>query len=146
MPPTNRLRLMKNNEFIKCVLIIILTYCPLLIRAQQESFGKFIIQFCSDSSFQVSRIKFPLLYLTWDYDTDKEVPKHITKEDYRFDNLFYREDMDAYTVFYDNFDCKFRDTGKMVFRWRGFTDMDRRYYFKRIRDKWFLIKILDYDG
>ena len=48
-------------------------------------------------------------------------------------------------MFYDNFDCMFRETDEMVFRWRGITDMDRRYYFKRINDKWYLVKILDYD-
>ena len=108
-----------------------------------EKFDDFIIQFCTDSSFQISRIKFPLLYITWDYDIDKEMATHITKENYKFDRLFCYSD--AYSVFYDNFDCKFRDTGEMVFRWRGFTDMDSRYYFKRIKGKWILIKILDYD-
>jgi hypothetical protein len=52
---------------------------------------------------------------------------------------------EAYTVFFDNFDCKFRDTGEMVFCWKGFTDMDVRYYFKRLEGKWFLVKILNYD-
>ena len=44
-------------------------------------------------------------------------------------------------MIYDNFDCKLRETDERVFRWKGFTGMDERYFFKRISGKWFLIKI-----
>ncbi len=134
----------KTNKIVWIISCFIFCF-PLSANSQSENFDSFIVEFCNDSCFQMSRVKFPLQYLSWDYETDKEITIQIQKEDYTFDRLFCDDYSDAYTIFYDNFNCKFRNTGQMVFRWRGFTDMDRRYYFKRIKGRWFLIKILDYD-
>lgn len=138
---------MKKNIIIKNLFLLIFLL-PLITRAQNEKFDDFIKLFAQDSIFQISRIEFPLKYLSWDYEKDKEYETAISKEKYKFDNLyFYLLDcgQDAFPIFYDNFECKFGDTGEMVFRWIGFTDVDRRYYFKRINGIWFLVKILDYD-
>lgn len=141
---------MKNIHFIFISNIIVLLFFflnPVKIVSQNENFENFIVKFSQDSIFQINRIIFPLKYITWDYSSDKEITVQIEKSKYKFDKLYYslQYSSEAYTIFYDNFDCKFRDTDEMVFRWRGFTDMDRRYYFKRIDNKWFLVKILDYD-
>ena len=101
--------------------------------------------------FQISRVVFPLPYITWSFnesfDEEKEDTLYITIDKYRFNNLHYGfiRCGEAYPMLYDNFDCKFRDTGEMVFRWVGFTDMDLRYYFKRIKGKWYLIMIYSND-
>ncbi|BEG99119.1 hypothetical protein BSYN_13840 [Bacteroides sedimenti] len=86
-------------------------------------------------------------YVSWDWDNDKEVVTEIKKEKYKYDILYFslEECTDVFTIFYDNFDCKFRETDEMVFRWKGFTSVDRRYYFKRLNGIWILIKIVDYD-
>ncbi len=127
---------------VHLILILIFSFC---ILKAQENFDKFISKFAQDSTFQYSRILFPLNCVTWDFENDKEFAFSLTINQWNFDRLYYDNFSDAYTVFYDNFDCKFRETDEMVFRWRGITDMDRRYYFKRINDKWYLVKILDYD-
>lgn len=134
-----------KNKIIK--LVIAFMFFPMLANSQTEKFDEFIDKFCTDSSFQVSRTKFPLLCISWSFEENKETEIYIKKESYKFDKLFYyvREYSEAYTIFYDNFDCKIPDTDEMVFRWKGFTDMDRRYYFKRINGIWFLVKMLDYD-
>lgn len=131
------------NKVIRQLVIGFLLLIPVFANSQSEKFEEFIDKFCMDSSFQVSRVKFPLEYISWDYEADKELTLHIQKENYKYDKLYYYSD--AYAVFYDNFDCKIRDSDEMVFRWKGLTDMDRKYYFKKIENKWFLIKILDYD-
>lgn len=131
------------NKIIKQLIISFGLFIPIIANSQPENFEEFIDNFCMDSSFQISRVQFPLLYISWDYETDKEIELYIQKEKYKYDKLYYNSD--AYAVFYDNFDCKLKDSDEMVFRWKGFTDMDRRYYFKRINGIWFLIKILDYD-
>jgi len=118
------------------------------LNAQNESFDDFINSFAQDSVFQLSRIVFPLSIRCWDYEVDQEVTITINEKKWQFDRLHYsiiENGGDAYTVFYDNFDCKFSETDEMVFRWRGFTDMDTRYYFKRVDGLWFLIMIMDYD-
>lgn len=132
-----------SNKVI--IFLIALGILPLFGYSQNEKFDEFIHEFCNDSVFQVSRVKFPLLCLSWDMEVDKEIEIYIKKEAYRFDRLFYNNQSDGYTVFYDNFDLKIPDTDEMVFRYKGFTDMDIRYYFKRTSGKWFLIRILDYD-
>ena len=116
---------------------------------QNENFKEFIYEFTHDTVFQISRVKFPLTYAAWDIEKDKEYSVLIKKEHYRFSILYFElmnNGDDAYTVFYDNFACKFRETGEMVFQWKGFTDMDVRYYFKRINGKWYLVKIFNADG
>ncbi len=135
---------MKNKILLEFFLSFIM-FSNLI--AQNEKFDDFINNFCQDSMFQFSRIKFPLLYISWDYDNDRENEILIYKEKYKFDKLYYNlmDISDGYTIFYDNFECKFRDTDERVFQWKGFTDMDRRYYFKRLDGKWYLVKILDYD-
>ena len=120
---------------------------PKMSQSQNEEFQGFIKRFVIDSVFQIDRISFPLTYITWDYENDHEITIQLEKTNYKFDRLYYslEDHSDAYPIFYDNFECKFRDTGEMVFRWVGFTSVDRRYYFNRIDGKWILIKILDYD-
>jgi hypothetical protein len=145
-----RIDLQQNRRFyhfILWILLFILAFSPTILKSQNENFDEFITEFALDSVFQINRISFPLLYISWDYEIDKEYSIFISKERYKYTRLHYSSDgcTDAYSVFYDNFDCMFRDTGEMVFRWRGFTDMDCRYYFERIKGKWFLIKILNYD-
>lgn len=129
------------------ILLLFLLMLPLSVKSQNEDFDVFIKKFSQDSIFQLSRITFPLTYISWDYEEDEEIITTTQKEQYKFDRLFYslKKKEDAYPVFYDNFECKFQDSGERVFQWKGFYSMDRRYYFKRIEEEWFLIKILDYD-
>jgi len=129
------------------VLLLIFTHANRL-SAQNERFDDFISSFAQDSVFQISRISFPLNIRCWDFETDQEITIAINQEMWQFDKLHFsiiENGGDAYTVFYDNFDCNFSETDEMVFRWKGFTDMDTRYYFKRVNGLWFLIMMMDYD-
>jgi hypothetical protein len=125
--------------------IMIFTFLPLLTVCfgQNEVFEKFLYKFANDSIFQLSRVEFPLKYFFTNNDTFEDDSTFIMKKDYKFDRLQYSnlDCTDAYSLIYDNFDCKFGDTNERVFRWVGFTDMDMRYYFKRKQGKWYLIKI-----
>ena len=145
-------RKIKIIFFLFCTLFLGLTFFTSIASAQtkiqNEKFDDFIYEFTHDSAFQFSRVTFPLTFISWDYEKDKECVFSLKKEQYQFQRLHFGLEYmgsDAYTVFYDNFDCKFRDTGEMVLRWRGFTDMDDRCYFKRMDGKWYLVKMLNYD-
>lgn len=129
-------------------LILIFSAFPLILLSQKESFNTFISTFSQDSLFQISRIEFPLTYVTWDYEKDEEIEIKLQQKNWKYDALYFNMENtnDAFTVFYDNFECKFKeDTEEMVFQWKGFYSVDRRYYFKRIENQWYLVKILDYD-
>jgi len=119
-----------------------------MLKSQNESFDHFLSRFCEDSLFQMERISFPLPRLYFDLDGllsgkgDSYDTVYVDKSKWKFNRLYFDlfEMGSGITEFYDNFDCKYRDTGEMVFRYVGlFTDVDLRYYFKRIRGKWYLV-------
>ncbi len=106
----------KNNYLLNKNVILLFLFLTnfLIVKSQNESFDKFISKFSQDSIFQLSRVTFPLTYISWDYDNDNECATLIQKKSYQFNRLHYsleKQGEDAYPVFYDNFNCKFRDKG-----------------------------------
>ena len=129
-------------------LFVLLTFNCLCLYAQEssinESFFVFINEFSNNEDFQLSRIIFPLECVSWNFEEDTTVTSYVKKTEWAYNRLF-GENHEGFTVFYDNFECEFQDTDQRVLQWRGFTDMDVRFYFKRTEGKWFLIKYLNYD-
>jgi hypothetical protein len=111
--------------------------------AQVENFDTFLKNFSNNRDFQISRIDFPLKYVFLDDETFKLDSSLVSKKDYNVTKLHYSlfNCSEAYPMIYDNFKCELRDSDERVFRWKGFTGMDERYYFERKVGKWFLIKI-----
>jgi hypothetical protein len=56
---------------VHLILILILSFG---ILKAQENFDKFISKFAQDSTFQYSRILFPLNCITWDFDNNNFYP------------------------------------------------------------------------
>lgn len=135
-----------NQKSRKGAFSLVYTFLLLLFAnacaAQVESFDEFLAKFSNDSVFQMSRVSFPLKHVFLDDDTFKLDSTTISKKDYCLNKLYYElyERSDAFPVLYDNFDLNVRDTGERVFQWKGFTGMDERYYFKRVKGKWFLVR------
>lgn len=129
-------------------LFIALTFNCFFLYAQEskgnESFFVFINEFSNNEDFQMNRTIFPLECVSWDIEKDTTVTFYVNKNEWEYTKLF-GDNYEGYTVVYDNFECEFRDTDQRVFQWKGFTDMDIRFYFKRIEGKWFLIKYINYD-
>ena len=127
----------------KVIFVLLLAVGTNVCIAQQENFDEFLYKFSHDSTFQLSRVDFPLKHIFIDDEIFELDSGTISKADYCFYRFHYTlyERLDAYPVFYDNFEGKLRDTGERVFRWRGFTGRDDRYYFKRINGRWFLVRI-----
>jgi len=129
-------------------LLIVLTFSCIYSHAQEskgkESFFVFINEFSSNEDFQMNRTIFPLECVSWDLEKDTTVTFYVNEKEWKYTNLF-GDNHEGYTVVYDNFECEFRDTDQRVFQWRGFTDMDIRFYFKRIKGEWFLVKYVNYD-
>lgn len=115
---------------------------PNVSNAQVEDFNEFLQKFSNDFEFQISRVAFPLKYVFLNEETFELDSIMIDKKNYQYTKLHYSlyECIEAFPMIYDNFQCELRDTNERVFRWIGFTGMDERYYFKRIRGKWILIR------
>jgi hypothetical protein len=83
---------------VHLILILILSFG---ILKAQENFDKFISKFAQDSTFQYSRILFPLNCITWDFENDKEFVFSLKINQWNFDRLYYDNFSDAYSVFYN---------------------------------------------
>ena len=106
-----------------------------------EKFNSFFWNFMTDSTFQVSRIKFPMKYITWkdelggDIDTIK-----INKTEWKYDS-FYINTASERTQIYDNFNLNFRPSNERVLHWYGVeSGGDIKYYFIGFNGKWYLTK------
>ena len=110
-----------------------------------ENFNDFIERFSTDSIFQISRVSFPLEFIFVNDESFMIDTTYIFKEDYVvLKNEFYnslRKYVEAYPIVYDNFECNLSKSDERVFRWKGFTGMDVRYYFRRIDGKWRLLRM-----
>lgn len=111
------------------------------IENSSEIFYTFLGRFCSDSTFQVQRIKFPIkiTYLDEDYEA---VTESTTLEKWRYMNVYYNCDSIATT--YNNFEMQFADTDERILYIEGVGNGINAFLkFKRIENKWMLIESND---
>lgn len=110
---------------------------------QNEDFDTFFYNFMIDSTFQKSRIQFPLEYHTTDIEIMKDTVINIQKKDWKY-NPFYIRTASERTQIYDNFGLEFQPTNERLLYWYGIeAGGDSKYYFKAIERKWYLIKKWD---
>jgi len=134
---------------MKKLLSIFLLLSPSLVFSQTnipEQFESILLNFSSDSLFQISRIEFPVVSVTLDQEYFEEVKSEIQKSNWVFVNLFGEEltRLNFRTQIYDNFELKMDDSGERVFSSLSIVGgMHIYYYFKRINGKWFLVKFKD---
>ncbi len=109
-----------------------------------EKFEEFILDFSTDTSFQISRIKFPLEYVSLDENYTELVSKVVNRKDYQFIYVGIEFTNDFRFQIYDNFEHKLRETDERVVGRHGLNNGNEVYlYFKRIDGKWFLVKFED---
>jgi len=134
---------MKKTNVLSIIILTSIFFFARCGAQEKEEFDPFIKKFTNDTIFQANRVKYPLEYKYIDSENFEEKVKFIERDAYKSSNLYYSliGCSEAYTVFYDNFDLKFRESNQRVFRWKGFTGMDERYFFEKISGIWFLIKI-----
>ncbi len=112
-----------------------------------EDFWLFFMKFMEDSTFQISRIKFPLTYITWkklpngNLDIGGEIDTvKIDRNNWLYDS-FYINQATERTQVYDNFNLQFHPTNERALHWFGVeTGGDIKYFFKGFNGKWFLVK------
>lgn len=128
---------MRNN------LIIVLVLFFNGISLAQNDFDSFIKKFSNDSAFQLNHVKFPLNKVIIDAETYEYDTLSVCKKDYRTVSFYNSliKCSEAYPVVYDNFELNESNSTERVFRWKGFTGMDNRYFFKKISGTWVLVKV-----
>ena len=128
---------------MKKTLFFFLLLFPVLVNGQdKEYFDSFLYEFSSDSSFQMSRIQFPLPFKTMNYETYEEVEMDLSMEQWNFHSVLPSHE--SFTQTYDNFETEMDDSGERVFSITGNRNgINVYYFFKRIDGKWFLIKFKD---
>lgn len=110
-----------------------------------EDFNDFFYKFMIEPDFQLSRIKFPLEFISFkdgvpgaDIDTI-----FITKVEWKH-NYYYLHN-ESIPIIYDNYEMKIKDTDERVFIWAGVENgINVKSFFKRIDGKWYLIKEEDF--
>jgi hypothetical protein len=111
-----------------------------------EIFFDFLWVFCTDTQFQLSRIKFPLEYKHLDEDYVNLVTDYVKIEEWEFVQFYFRDNSySGVGQVYDSFEHKLRDTDERVYAWHGLGNgVEDYYYFKRLNGKWYLIKNEDF--
>jgi hypothetical protein len=121
-----------------------IVYSPLAINSQ-EDFIPFLKKFMSDSTFQLSRVKFPIELKTW-YDSDEEEFADTTyvlnQSDWNFNSIY--NGLDSLTNFVYSWDSNIRIKDEVRLFLGGVENgICVDYYFKIIDNKWYLIKKSD---
>jgi hypothetical protein len=112
---------------------------------KKENFDKFFEEFSFNDGFQKNRIKFPLLTLQFNDDKGALDTLYVKANDWKYNSFYFRTEWQARGQIYDSFRHELKDTDERVFEWIGIgNDVDDLYFFKRIDDKWYLIKQVYY--
>jgi hypothetical protein len=105
-----------------------------------EDFFEFLENFSRNKNFQISRIKFPFMFIHLNEEYTKRDTSFINQNNWVFKE-FYFGNNDSYGQIYDNFNHKLRDTDERVFAWHGIGNgIEEYFYFKRINGLWYMIR------
>ena len=111
---------------------------------EREDFFVFFQGFCTDSSFQLSRIKFPLIDTYLSSNLNRRITRKVQSSDWKFMQIkeFTSNTFEYYFASFN--DRKLPDTDEMVYAIIGIENgIQVNYYFKRENGKWFLVKMED---
>lgn len=111
----------------------------------KENFIQFLEEFSLDDKFQLSRIKFPLLFICLNESFADMDTSYIELTEWKPRYFCFGPDQTSFYQIYDNFQHKLRDTDERVFAWHGIGNGIKNFlYFKRIDGRWFLVKEEDF--
>lgn len=109
-----------------------------------EDFFVFFHDFCTDSTFQLNRIKFPLMETYLGSNLDSVITRRIARSDWKFVRI-KKFEANTFEYYFSSFtNRKLPETDEMVYSILGVENgIQINYYFKRENGKWFLVKIED---
>ena len=111
-----------------------------------ENFDVFFEKFKNDSSFQITRVKFPWTLVTWEPGTDAASKQLINQKDWKHLGFYYEagyatRQIDAYTQQVKSYG----DTVKLELRGVD-NGIMTDYEFAMDNRKWFLVSAKDYSN
>ncbi len=112
-----------------------------------EDFQIFFDKFMQDSTFQLSRIDFPLTYIVEEFDNKLELDTlQLEKEDWEYQS-FYLYIAKERSQIYDNFQGQLRANNQRMVHWftTGEKKSSANYYFSGVNGIWILQKIEKFD-
>ena len=115
--------------------------------SNNEDFQLFFDRFMQDSSFQKSRIQFPLTYVYEEKDSVLSLDTLILKSsDWEYQK-FYLEIAKERTQIYDNFNAVLQPNNERLVHWYPIAEKSNaiNYYFQADKGLWSLIKIEKFD-
>ena len=131
-------------KFIFNLLLFILVISTSFAKNKVDDFDFFLSQFATDTVFQLERTIFPLKITTWknvDEIGGEIETRFIMKNEWNHESFYYYV-MDYRPQIFDNYSAKLRKSNRRLFQWIGVeTGVSVKYYFKRIKGNWFLIKM-----
>lgn len=135
----------------RIILAIAVVVCTFTCGAQtkpnnreREDFFSFFQVFCLDSSFQLTRIKFPLTETYLSLNLDTVITRRIHKDEWKFIQIKEFKS-NTFEYYFDSFsNRKLPDSDEMVYAIIGVENgIQVNYYFKRENYQWFLVKVED---
>ncbi len=111
---------------------------------ESENFFIFFQDFCKIEEYQFSRIEFPLTESVLSEDLNSTINKVFKRSDWKFIEIKKFEN-NSFDYYYNDFSkTKIPDSDEKVYSIIGIENgIAINYYFKRIKGKWFLVKIED---
>jgi len=129
---------------MKTLLIIVnlFAFQTMLSQSTKEDFSSFCQKFFGDSTYQISRIVFPI---AWHQESPTIETKDsiIEKSNWSYSHFGYYSNQFNVQL-YDNYHKQFRATNEMLVSFEGVEcGINLNFYFRRIKSKWYLIKVID---
>ncbi|NIP27409.1 MAG: DUF4348 domain-containing protein [Phycisphaerae bacterium] len=113
-------------------------------KGSAENFHHFLVRFSFDETFQRSRIKFPLEKSELSDDYKKTVTVKVDSADWKPVSVIHKEQLYITDIRF-SFEEQEEDSDERIFAYIGIENgIDIRYYFKRHKGLWWLVKIADF--
>jgi hypothetical protein len=137
---------------MKFLLILTINFLTIACAVKQNdrlsdndlTFESFFTKFSNDSTFQATRIDFPLEYLFYTVDSDELQTKRIENEtwhyvDFADDSLARKRSVDAFEVKWVK-----RDSSNIEYQLTGIDNgISIKYYFSKRKGRWYLTKVVN---
>jgi len=133
-----------KKTIVTPLFLFVLAMHSLPALSQTEDFFSFIISFSSDTSFQKSRVLFPLEIISWDYEKDVEETLMVFEDDYHTIPILNTNSdcSDGFMFVFPNTPMEIKE---MALEIRGLTDASDKYWFTVNDGKWYLVRYRNYD-
>ncbi|MBD3225354.1 MAG: DUF4348 domain-containing protein [Caldithrix sp.] len=125
-------------------IFLIMLSTNLLGNNTNEDFISFLVKFSFDKDLQIARINFPLNKLSYSDNLEKTIPEKIERKYWTHIQLIDAK-QNYITDIKNDFNKEEKDTDERIFSFIGVeTGISLKYFFKRDKGLWYLVKVEDF--